>query len=147
MRCQTLSRNGCVAWRDTWLVVKVKISGGSHAKNCKPCEDLTVRQAWFCNSCPFRSNAWISIVPRRARVRLCSKLLRHAFQNWWCRDRVCGGKVLGIRGVGYRWRAESLELYQVLAEEEVEGPIQRDAQLFLEAGKLAEINRSPHPPG
>ena len=80
-------------------------------------------------------------------VQLSWQLLRHAFQNWWCRDGACGGEVVGVRGVRYRWRAESLELYQVLAEEEVEGPIQRDAQLFLEPGKLAQINRSPHPPG
>jgi hypothetical protein len=80
-------------------------------------------------------------------VQLSWQLLRHALQNWWGRDGACGGEVVGIRGVRDRWRAESLELYQVLAEEEVEGPIQRDAQLFLEPGKLAQINGSPHPPG
>src|SRR6516162_10123277 len=43
--------------------------------------------------------------------------------------------------------ADSLELHEVLREHKVQSPIQRNTKLFLEPGKFAQINCSPHPPG
>src|SRR5215472_15258379 len=43
--------------------------------------------------------------------------------------------------------AERLELHQIFGREKIKSPVQGDAKLLLKTGKLAQINRSPHPPG
>jgi hypothetical protein len=42
--------------------------------------------------------------------------------------------------------AESLKLHQIFRENQIERPIERDAQFFLKARKFLQINRSPEPP-
>src|SRR5215469_2903542 len=42
---------------------------------------------------------------------------------------------------------EGLELHQIFCEEKIKSPVQSDAKLLFKARKLAQINRSPHPPG
>src|SRR5437867_396384 len=44
-------------------------------------------------------------------------------------------------------RALRQELDQVLGEEQVEGPVERHPELFLEARQLAEVDGPPQPPG
>src|SRR6185436_1677844 len=44
-------------------------------------------------------------------------------------------------------RANGQELNEILREDQIERPVDGDAAFLLEARQLAEINRSPEPPG
>ena len=48
--------------------------------------------------------------------------------------------------VGNAFRSQGLELDQVFVEQQIQRPIQRDAELLFEARQFAEVNRPPHPP-
>ena len=41
---------------------------------------------------------------------------------------------------------QALVLHEILVEEQVEGPLERDAHLLLESRQLAEVYRAPEPP-
>src|SRR2546428_7912701 len=42
---------------------------------------------------------------------------------------------------------ECHKLHEVFGEDQIEGPVEGHAQLFFEAGELAEIDSPPQPPG
>ena len=41
---------------------------------------------------------------------------------------------------------EIVDRADVLGKKKIEGPIKRDANLLVQAGQFAQINRPPHPP-
>src|SRR5439155_4754283 len=57
-------------------------------------------------------------------------------------DRLAGLVVLHVEPLVL----EDLELRDVAREEEIERPVERDAELADEAGQLREIDRAPHEP-
>src|SRR6266487_6064770 len=59
------------------------------------------------------------------------------------RDRIL--ELVGTREVATR--AQIIYCTNVLGEEKVQCPIKCDANLFVQAGQLAQVNRPPHPPG
>src|SRR5690606_28559649 len=62
---------------------------------------------------------------------------------WSSRNLLCGPEGCAFG----RSPGEGAELDEVLREEQVERPVERDAELLLRARQLAEIDRPPEPPG
>ena len=48
---------------------------------------------------------------------------------------------------GDSWGAKSYKLHEIFGEEQVQRPVQSDAELLLKPWQLTEIDRAPQPPG